>query len=106
MSTTVHVRIKTKEDSFDQMAEYVKSDLHWTREYEGCHSIHCSMNREMSMIGMCEVWDSEDAFMAYFAKRGERSGDKFEQWLVEDGVSFEFSETVELGLGPDYQKRG
>ena len=42
MSTTVHVTVKTKADSFDAMHNYAKEDLAFTREFEGCHSIHAS----------------------------------------------------------------
>ena len=40
--------------------------------------------------------------MAYFAKRGERSGGKFAAWLEPDGVSFEFFNTDDWGYGVDY----
>ena len=102
MTTTVYVTIKTKADSFDAMHNYAKEESAWTREYDGCHSIHCSSDQATNTIKFVEVWDSQEAFMAYFAKRGERSGGKFAAWLEPDGVSFEFFNTDDWGYGVDY----
>ena len=102
MTTTVHVTIKTRGDGFEPFLEYAKRDLYWTREHESCHSIHCSSDKETNTIKFVEVWDSKEAFMSYFEKRGERSGEKFAQWLEENGISFEFHNTDEWGYGTDY----
>ena len=61
MTTTVYVTIKTKADSFDAMHSYAKEELAWTREYDGCHSIHCSSDQATNTIKFVEVWDSQEA---------------------------------------------
>ena len=104
MPTTVYVTIKTKADGFDDMYKYVRSDLYWTREYEGCRAIVGeASDKDTNTIKFVEVWDSKEAFMAYFEKRGERSGEKFALWVEEDGISFEFLSTDDWGLGSDYE---
>jgi len=102
MTTTVHVTVKTKADSFDAMHNYAKEDLVFTREFSGCHSIHCSSDKATNTIKMVSVWDSKEAYMAYFEKRGERSGDKFAAWLEPDGITLEFHTTDDWGYGADY----
>jgi len=51
MTTTVHVTVKTKADSFDAMHNYAKEDLVFTREFDGCHSIQCSSDKATILDG-------------------------------------------------------
>ncbi len=102
MSTSVYVTIKTKPEYFDDLYQYSREDLWFTREYSGCNSIHCSSNKTQSTLRFCSEWENEAAFMAYFAARQNRSEWQFSEWIADNGVVIECFTTEDWGYGRDY----
>ena len=77
MSITIHITITTKDGCFDDFHALAKEELAFTRGSKGCISIQTSSSKDTNTLKFAEVWDSEDEFNTYFAKRVERSGEDF-----------------------------
>ena len=103
MSVTVHVTIRTKEGCFDDFYALAKSELAFTRGFDGCHAVYTSSSKDTNTLKFIEIWDSEDAFDVYFAKRAERSGEDFAK-LLEGPPTKECFQTDNWGYGPDWKK--
>jgi quinol monooxygenase YgiN len=59
-----------------------KDELVFTRGSKGCLSIQTSSSRETNTLKFAEVWNSEDDFNTYFAKKVERSSEDFARLLL------------------------
>ena len=81
MTVTMHITITTKDGCFDEFHALAKEELAFTRGSKGCVSIQTSSSKGTNTLKFAEVWDSEDDFNTYFAKRVERSGEEFGRLL-------------------------
>ncbi len=103
MSVTMHITITTKDGCFDQFHALAKEELAFTRGSEGCISIHTSSSKNTNTLKFAEVWESEDHFNTYFAKRVERSGEDFAR-LLEGPPEKECFQTDDWGYGKEWHK--
>ena len=103
MSVTMHINQTTKDGCFDQFHALAKEELAFTRGSEGCISIHTSSSKDTNTLKFAEVWESEDHFNTYFAKRVERSGEDFAR-LLEGPPEKECFQTDDWGYGKEWQK--
>jgi quinol monooxygenase YgiN len=103
MSVTMHITITTKDGCFDEFHALAKEELAFTRGSKGCVSIQTSSSKDTNTLKFAEVWDSEDDFNTYFAKRVERSGEGFGR-LLEGPPEKEFFQTDDWGYGKEWQK--
>jgi quinol monooxygenase YgiN len=103
MSVTMHITITTKEGCFDEFHALAKEELAFTRGSKGCVSIQTSSSKDTNTLKFAEVWDSEDDFNTYFAKRVERSGEDFGR-LLEGPPEKECFQTDDWGYGKEWQK--
>ena len=62
-----------------------------------------SLRPDFSTYAFLSVWDSEDDFNTYFAKRVERSGEDFARLLVGPPEK-ECFQTDDWGYGKEWQK--
>ena len=103
MSITMYITITTKDGCFDDFHALAKEELAFTRDSTGCISIQTSSSRETNTFKFSEVWDSEDDFNTYFAKRVERSGEDFARLPVGPPEK-ECFQTDDWGYGKEWQK--
>ena len=99
----INFTITTKDGCFDQFHALAKEELAFTRGSEGCISIHTSSSKDTNTLKFAEVWESEDHFNTYFAKRVERSGEDFAS-LLEGPPEKECFQTDDWGYGKEWQK--
>ena len=99
----MHMTITTKGGCFDVFFALGKEQITFTRVSQGCLSIHTSSSRDTNTLKFAEVWENEEDFNTYFAKRVERSGDDFGRLLLGPPEK-ECFQTDDWGYGKEWRK--
>ena len=102
MSVTMHITITTQDGCFDEFHDLAKQELAFTRGSKGFISIHTSSSKATNTFKFAEVWESEEVFNNYYAKRVERSGEDF-ACLLSRPPEKECFQTDDWGYGKEWQ---
>ena len=100
MTITLNISLKTEDGCFDDFHALTKEELTFTRGSKGCQSIQTSSSKNTNTLKFAEVWDSDDDFNAYFAKRVEWSGENFARLLL-GSLDKECFQTYDWGYGKE-----
>ena len=73
MSVLVLVDVKIKPQSFDDLRNWMKNNLHDTRAFDGCNGITIRRNQDdPNNVVFVEDWESRSHYEKYRAFRSER----------------------------------
>ena len=73
MSVLVLLEMKMKPEHVDDLTDFLKSELHATRAFDGCNGLtfHRNQDDPNTMIAV-EDWDSRQQYEKYLAWRTDR----------------------------------
>ena len=86
MSVLVLLEMKMKPENVDDLTDFLKSELHATRGFDGCNGLtfHRNQDDPNTMIAV-EDWDSRQQYEKYLAWRTDRGDfEKLTGWMEGD----------------------
>lgn len=73
MSVLILVDVKIKPQSFDDLKNWMRNNLHDTRAFDGCNGITIQRNQDdPNNVIFVEDWESRSHYEKYLAFRSER----------------------------------
>ena len=86
MSVLVLLEINVKPENVNDVTNFMRDELHATREFEGCNglTVHSSQDDPNTLV-LVEDWDSRPHYEKYLGWRTERGDlEKLAGWLQGD----------------------
>ena len=84
MSVLVLWEVTVKDQHAEDLSDFMKNELHYTRGYSGCNGLTVHSNKDApNNIVVVQHWDSRADYESYLGWRMERGdGKKMETWFI------------------------
>ena len=97
MSVLVTYDMNVKPENRDDLMDFMKNDLHYTRSSDGCNglTVHANQDNPNNIVVVVD-WDSREQYETYSSWRAERGDlEKVGSWLAE-AASVRFFDNLRL----------
>ena len=86
MSVLVLWEVTVKNEHVDNLSDFMKRELHFTRGFDGCNGLTVHSNKDdHNNIVVVQHWDSKENYKSYLDWRMDRGdGKKMENWFVNE----------------------